>query len=70
LASLAEAPELPANRETDAALALLQRLLRGRAAQLEMQAGMAARLALVRELRLELEGHAGDLGGSKGPKWW
>ncbi|KAF6260038.1 solute carrier, TRAMD3 or PAT1-domain-containing protein [Scenedesmus sp. NREL 46B-D3] len=44
-----------------AALVLLQRLLRGRAAQNEMYAGKTARLQLVRELRLGLEGTAGHL---------
>jgi len=55
-----EAPPLSDDSGRCAALVLLQRLLRGRAVQNEMYAGMMARLALVRELRLELEGTAGD----------
>jgi hypothetical protein len=39
---------------------LLQRLLRGRAAQVQMHAGRQAHLQLVRELRLGLEGTGGE----------
>eukprot|EP00775_Hariotina_reticulata_P013103 gene13103-13231_t len=56
-----EAPPLPDDDGTHAALVLLQRLLRGRAVQNEMYAGMMAHHQLVRELRLELEGTAGGL---------
>ena len=52
LADLSEAPELPSDPALARALVLLQRLLRGRATQVEMQHGKNARLALVRELRL------------------
>jgi hypothetical protein len=56
-----EAPPLPDNDGTYAALVLLQRLLRGRAVQNEMYAGMMAQQNLIRELRLELEATAGGL---------
>jgi hypothetical protein len=54
-----DAPPLPDAEGHHAALVLLQRLLRGRAVQNEMYAGKTARLQLVRELRLGLEGTAG-----------
>lgn len=57
--STPEAPPLPDEDGQHAALVLLQRLLRGRAVQNEMYAGKTARLQLVRELRLGLEGTAG-----------
>jgi hypothetical protein len=56
------APPLPDADGQHAALVLLQRLLRGRAVQNEMYAGKMARLQLVRELRLGLEGIAGGCG--------
>eukprot|EP00879_Flechtneria_rotunda_P018415 GHRR01019318.1.p1 GENE.GHRR01019318.1~~GHRR01019318.1.p1 ORF type:complete len:620 (+),score=247.57 GHRR01019318.1:678-2537(+) len=59
--STPEAPPLPDPAGRHAALVLLQRLLRGRAVQNEMYAGKMARLQLVRELRLGLEGTAGRL---------
>lgn len=55
-----EAPPLADATGQHAALVLLQRLLRGRAVQNEMYAGKAAKLQLVRELRLGLEGTAGE----------
>ena len=58
LADLSEAPELPSDPALARALVLLQRLLRGRAIQVEMQRCKTARLALVRELRLGQAGVA------------
>lgn len=55
-----EAPPLPDPDGRHAALVLLQRLLRGRAAQNQMYAGKESRLQLIRELRLELEGTGGE----------
>lgn len=52
------APPLAASRAADAALVLLQRLLWGRAAQVELLSGLGARYALVQELRIGLEGRA------------
>lgn len=57
--STPEAPPVSANAAQDAAVVLLQRLLRGRAAQNEMYAAKTARLELVKELRLGVEGRAG-----------
>lgn len=59
-AATPEAPPLADATGQHAALVLLQRLLRGRAVQNEMFAGKAAQLQLVRELRLGLEGTAGE----------
>ena len=51
----------PAEPTAQAAITLLQRLLRGRAAQAELLAGLAARAALVAELRVGLEAPQGGL---------
>lgn len=66
-------PPLAPARAADAALVLLQRLLRGRAVQAELLAGLAARFALVQELRVGAEGRAGEqpqggwMGGERRP---
>ena len=61
--SMDSAPPLAQARRAEAALVLLQALLRGRAEQVELLAGLADNSALIQQLRLRPEGGTGANAG-------